>query len=208
MLKLRKEHNFIVAVYLGQVKLIGALFDIDGELVCREQLYEGVKAYDKDQVSKNISALTKNVIENLGVSRKKMMLIGVAAPGTSNYEKCIMFEQKSQRPENGDPIPNNLRSIKLIENIENHFHLLVLIDNNSNLAALAQFWFGFGLNTQNFVVYTIRIGISGDAILDGNLYGGQDNIVCKIGHTTIGCHGGRCFCGNRGCLEQEGRFRY
>ena len=207
VLSLRSGQNYMVAVYLGQVKLIGALFDLDGELICREELYEGVKAYDNASLPLNMTSLIKNVIANSGVAREKIMLIGIAAPGAINSEEGIIFEQDPRQLESGRPIPYNWRSIELIEKIKSYFNLPVLIDNNSNLAALAEYWFGVGLHSRNFIVYTIGAGIGAGAILDGKLYRGHDNIVCEIGHTTIDYRGKKCFCGNRGCLEPEGRFR-
>jgi glucokinase len=81
--------------------------------------------------------------------------------------------------------------------------LPVLIDNDANVAALAEFLFGAGRGAQNMVMLTIGTGIGGGLVLGGKLYHGTTGSGAELGHTVIDLNGPRCqgSCPNHGCVE-------
>jgi glucokinase len=81
--------------------------------------------------------------------------------------------------------------------------LPVFVDNDANVAALAEHRFGAGKGTQNMVMLTIGTGIGGGLILGGEIYRGATGAGAELGHLVIemdglGCQGN---CPNRGCVE-------
>ena len=72
---------------------------------------------------------------------------------------------------------------------------------------MGESWFGAGVGIDNFVLYSIGIGIGSGVIIDGMLYRGEDDVVSEIGHITIDYKGPKCICGNVGCLEIYAGFR-
>ena len=78
---------------------------------------------------------------------------------------------------------------------------LFFIDNDTRLAALGEWKFGEGKNSDNLVVMTIGTGIGTAAIIDGKLMRGKHFQAALGGHFTIDYHGRACNCGNTGCLE-------
>ncbi|MFE2377080.1 ROK family protein [Streptomyces sp. NPDC059398] len=75
-------------------------------------------------------------------------------------------------------------------------------DNEANLAALAELWFG-GLGTvRSFLYLTADIGVGGALVLDGELLRGAHGFAGEIGHVVADPAGPECRCGARGCLEQ------
>ena len=81
--------------------------------------------------------------------------------------------------------------------------LPVLIDNDANVAILAEHRFGAARGARNAVMLTIGTGIGGGLILDGRLYRGSTGAGAELGHTVIDADGPRCQgnCPNRGCVE-------
>jgi predicted NBD/HSP70 family sugar kinase len=83
--------------------------------------------------------------------------------------------------------------------------LPVTADNEANLAALAQLWFGrpgpLG-QPRDFVLVSGEIGIGAGVILDGRLYRGVRGHAGELGHVVIDPAGPPCGCGANGCLEQ------
>ena len=75
------------------------------------------------------------------------------------------------------------------------------VENDANATALAEWKFGAGKGTRNFVFLTMGTGIGGGLILDGKLYRGTNDLAGEIGHQTILMNGPLCGCGKRGCLE-------
>ena len=81
--------------------------------------------------------------------------------------------------------------------------LPVFVDNDANVAALAEHRAGAARGTREAVVLTIGTGIGGGLILRGELYRGSIGAGGELGHMVIDMHGPRCQanCPNRGCVE-------
>ncbi|WP_078854137.1 ROK family protein [Streptomyces sp. NRRL F-5135] len=80
--------------------------------------------------------------------------------------------------------------------------LPVSSDNEANLAALAELWFGGLGPIRTFLYLTGEIGVGGALVLDGELLRGAHGFAGEIGHVVADASGPRCRCGSRGCLEQ------
>jgi glucokinase len=77
----------------------------------------------------------------------------------------------------------------------------VLVDNDGNAAAWAEYRFGAGRAARVLVCVTLGTGIGGGIVIDGSLYRGAFGIASEFGHATVVPGGRRCACGNRGCWE-------
>jgi glucokinase len=78
-----------------------------------------------------------------------------------------------------------------------------VVDNDGNLAALAEHRAGAAVGAHNVVALTIGTGIGGGLILDDRLYRGSIGTGAELGHIVIDADGPRCQgnCPNHGCLE-------
>ena len=74
----------------------------------------------------------------------------------------------------------------------------VFIDNDANVAALAESVAGVSAGTSSSVFITIGTGI----ILNGKIWNGFHGIGGELGHVILDLDGVPCTCGNRGCLER------
>ena len=85
---------------------------------------------------------------------------------------------------------------------EGKFNLPVFVDNDGNVAALAEYIFGMRSSVNSMVALTIGTGVGCGIILDGKLFrGGGKNLSAELGHISINYLGPLCNCGNKGCLE-------
>ncbi|HEO64008.1 MAG TPA: ROK family protein [Candidatus Omnitrophica bacterium] len=85
--------------------------------------------------------------------------------------------------------------------LEEKVGLPVLIDNDANLAALAEYCLGSGEGSVNMLMVTLGTGVGGGLILNGQIYRGINNAAGEIGHIPLSLNGPLCNCGGRGCLE-------
>ena len=77
----------------------------------------------------------------------------------------------------------------------------VIVENDVNLVALAERWFGEGKGVENFFVVTVEHGVGMGICLDGRLYRGRGGMAAEFGHVRH-LEGGRpCRCGQLGCIE-------
>jgi glucokinase len=81
--------------------------------------------------------------------------------------------------------------------------LQVHVDNDVNLALLAELSLGAARGARFAVMLTLGTGIGGAVAIDGRIYRGADGAAGELGHVTVDLDGPPCQgdCPNRGCLE-------
>jgi glucokinase len=77
----------------------------------------------------------------------------------------------------------------------------VVVENDANAAAWAEYRYGAARGARVAVMVTMGTGIGGGLVLDGVLYRGAHGVGCEYGHMSVVPDGRRCACGNRGCWE-------
>lgn len=77
----------------------------------------------------------------------------------------------------------------------------VLVDNDGNLAALAEWHYGAGKGARNMWMVTLGTGIGGGHVVDGVVQRGVNGFAGEIGHMVVNPDGPRCTCGRKGCWE-------
>lgn len=75
-------------------------------------------------------------------------------------------------------------------------------DNEANLAALGELWFGGGARFGDYVHVSGEIGIGAGIVVDGRVFRGAHGFAGELGHLIAEPAGPPCSCGGRGCLEQ------
>lgn len=80
--------------------------------------------------------------------------------------------------------------------------LPVEVDNEANLAALGELWFGTGRELGDFLHVSGEIGIGAGIIVGGQVFRGAHGFAGELGHIPIVPDGPPCGCGGRGCLER------
>jgi glucokinase len=82
-----------------------------------------------------------------------------------------------------------------------HFGVPVYLDNDANMAALAEWVYGAGKGHDHLVYLTISTGIGGGVISNGRLLQGFRGMGAELGHMIIDPDGPRCGCGGYGHIE-------
>ncbi|MFN2568272.1 MAG: ROK family protein, partial [Candidatus Dormibacteria bacterium] len=77
----------------------------------------------------------------------------------------------------------------------------VVIENDANLAGYAEWLFGAGRGTRQFVFITVSTGIGGALVLDGQPFGGVAGTAGEVGHIPVSPSGAACSQGHVGCLD-------
>ena len=87
------------------------------------------------------------------------------------------------------------------EELEARLELPVHVENESNLAALAEHWTGAAVGIDDFVCVFGEVGVGGGVVLGGRLFRGSHGFGGEFGHVSVDPGGRRCACGSRGCVE-------
>lgn len=88
--------------------------------------------------------------------------------------------------------------------IEKMLGLQVIVENDANLAALAECLLGKGrtLGVDSLCMLTLGTGVGNGIILNGKIFDGMSGMAGEAGHVTIWPDGHVCGCESNGCLEQ------
>ncbi|MEX3622132.1 ROK family protein [Viridibacillus arvi] len=146
---------------------------------------------DSDHVLEEVRLLVEDIIKKSKIKKNKIIGVGVGMHGIVD-------------PFNGIAIyPPHLgwRDVPISEILEKKLNLPVLVDSDCNVLALAERWFGKGVDQNSFIVMNVDYGIGTGIMISGNLFHGADYGGGQIGHITVIGDGLKCSCGNYGCLE-------
>jgi len=81
------------------------------------------------------------------------------------------------------------------------FGVPTYVDNDANLAGLAEWKFGAARGHHNVLYLTVSTGVGGGVIINDRLLQGSHGLAAELGHTTVQADGPICGCGQRGHLE-------
>ncbi len=79
--------------------------------------------------------------------------------------------------------------------------LKVVVENDANVAAMAEYRHGAGRGARTMILLTLGTGIGGGIIIDGKLVNGARVTAGEVGHIVLNEKGPKCGCGAHGCLE-------
>ncbi|WP_203963017.1 ROK family glucokinase [Actinocatenispora thailandica] len=174
-----------IGVDVGGTKVAAAVVAEDGTVVAETR-----RDTPADDVSRTLQMIM-DAVEELA-SAHQAEAIGVGAAGWIDADRStVLFA------------PNIAwRNEPLRAELADKFGLPVVVENDANVAAWAEYRFGAGRDVESMIMYTVGTGIGGAVIMEGRLIRGAHGIAAELGHLTAVPDGQVCGCGRRGCLEQ------
>jgi glucokinase len=102
--------------------------------------------------------------------------------------------------------PPNLpgwENFELRRELEKRLKTRVVVENDANVAALAECLLGQGkeLKLNSLCMLTLGTGVGSGIILNGRIWHGMNGMAGESGHVSVDPQGPMCACGTRGCLE-------
>lgn len=86
--------------------------------------------------------------------------------------------------------------------------LPIVVENDANVAAIAEARAGAGLDQPDFLYVTLGTGVGGCIIAGGGIWRGATGGAGEVGHVSVDLNGRPCNCGGRGCVEAYIGQRY
>ncbi len=124
--------------------------------------------------------------------------VGVVLPGYMDRDRTRILFSANLPTLNGSQLPAD---------IQDAIPLPVSFDADSNAAALAEYRFGAGRNTQRLLVVVIGTGVGGGVVVAGKMLRVWNHLAGSLGHVIVDAQGPRCECGARGCVEAKASGR-
>ncbi len=175
-----------IGVDLGGTKMLV------GVLAGTETLYEQREA-STGQTEDELVELLVREVEEAREARPEAVAIGLGVPATIDHDRGVAVAAVN--------LP--LSELPLRDLVSERVGLPVFLDNDANVAALAEYLYGAAQGKPNTVMLTIGTGIGGGLVLAGELYRGATGAGAELGHTVIQADGPPCQgnCPNHGCVE-------
>jgi glucokinase len=173
-----------IGIDIGGTKIAGALVNESGEIL--SDLKVPTPATDPDAI---VDAVVHLVAE-LGAGHE-VLGVGVAAAGFIDADQAEIIYA-----------PNlSWRNEPFKQKLQQKIELPILIENDANAAAWAEYRFGAGRGYKHMIMLTIGTGVGGAVIANSKMLRGGYGIAGELGHIRMVPDGQLCGCGSRGCLE-------
>jgi glucokinase-like ROK family protein len=174
LLEFNAEGYVVLGVDLGGTKMYGAISDLGGNIISEVNL--GRHGTSGEESFNRLVALIDTLLASPKLEGRRVRGIGVGAPGITLHQEGIVKWAFTL----------NWKDFPLKARLAERYNLPIIVDNDVNLAALGELWFGAGQNTQNMVLVAIGTGIGSGIIIDGALYRGSTEASGEIGHMIPG----------------------
>jgi glucokinase len=163
-----------------------------GVLAGVETLYESREASDLHSQDDLVEQLVRE-IKGAMDARPNAAAVGLGVPATIDHERGVALFATN--------LP--IADLPLRDLIAERVGLPTFLDNDANVAALAEHQYGAARGKSTTVMLTIGTGIGGGVIIDGEIFRGATGAGVELGHVVIQADGPPCpgNCPNHGCLE-------
>ena len=180
----------ILGVEMGGAHVAVALIDLRGKVLAWETRDHPVRS-DPDGTRQLIAELCDKCLADPAAGARPLVGIGLAVASPVDPSD-----------------PNRLSSNVLpdwkgnlgLDDLCEKLGVPLLVDNDANLGALADYWWGLGDKTDNLAYIKVATGVGSGHVIEGEIYRGATGVAGEIGHMSIDPNGGPCVCGLRGCL--------
>jgi glucokinase len=176
--------GFAIGLDLGGTKLATILIGPDGRI--RHRRHREHHARDYPAV---LEAVAEAVRECDGFGYAPMVGLAVAGPLDRDRERVLAALNLgfADRPLRAD--------------LRERLGRPVVLENDANAAAVAEYRVGAGVGARCLVLLTLGTGIGGGIVVDGQVLRGAAGAAAELGHLPVGAVGAGCGCGATGCLE-------
>lgn len=191
-LALRPEGGAVIGVEIGVGFISVILTDFVANILWREYI-EYSSAKPQLEIISDAEKLIDQAIVFAKEKYLRLLGIGLGVPGLVNVQKGELLFAPNLGWRN---VPLRLMWVQ-------RFHVPVYIENEANLGALAEYYFGVGRDVDNFIYLSSGAGLGGGVIINGKLFKGGHGFAGEIGHIQRDPQGEMCGCGRRGCWETQ-----
>ncbi|WP_040204316.1 ROK family transcriptional regulator [Neobacillus jeddahensis] len=190
MYQLNGDAFKVIGVTIRSHSIRVGLINLVGDILYYEEQYQSSNT-KPEVMADAVSSIVDRVLHETKTQRHEVRGIGLGMHGIVDAVNGISIYPPHLKWEN----------VAIRDLLEERIHFPVLVDNDCNTLALAEYWYGGGRSLNSFITLNVDYGIGAGIIVDGNIFHGRDFGAGQIGHTVVSDNGPLCSCGKYGCLE-------
>jgi glucokinase-like ROK family protein len=180
----------ILGIDVGEAHVAAAIIDLRGQVQAWEYRPYAVRA-DPAGTQALMVELSDACLKRWKLGKDRLAGVGVAVPSPVDPRDPDHVSDVVMPEWQGHSVGALLRE---------RFGVPVFVDNDANLGALAERWWGAGREVDDFVYVKVATGVGAGLIVRKEIYRGANGVAGEIGHLAIDPKGEPCVCGLRGCL--------
>ena len=184
-----QDVKYAIGVDLGGTNIKAALVSPSGEIEAMDSRPTQTET-GADGVSDRIADMVRHLSSVRSLALEDLAGVGVGVPGVTTADGTVILA------------PNlDWHHVPFKQMLEERLKIRVEVDNDANVAALAEARVGVGAGCDTLVFFTLGTGIGGGIVLNGRIHHGASHAAGEVGHLCILPDGPICGCGKPGCLE-------
>lgn len=184
----------LVGLKLNVDYLVGVVTDLTGRVLCRERVAAPLETLGPAQGLRRVAELARSLLAGCGAFPDQVEAVIVSVPGLVQSDADILSYAPNLHWAQVD-IGNTLRGRLGWRRAR------FLVDNDANLAAIAEYAVGDSAGTRHLLFVVGEIGVGAGILVDGQVVRGRSGFAGEVGHMPLGSPEAECDCGRRGCWE-------
>lgn len=173
LIEFNTDENITIGLDLGGTKAYACVIDLSGKVFCEKYVHvhstKGTECYNF------VVSLIEEMLVSARSQNKIIRGISVGVPGVTSHSKGEVIFAPSLEWSN----------LPLKSMLENHFNMPVIVENDVNMAALGEMWYGYGRQRKNIVLIAMGTGLGSGIIVDGCIYRGVNEAAGEIGYIIL-----------------------
>jgi predicted NBD/HSP70 family sugar kinase len=191
LLRLDPSAGAAVGVDFGHSHVHVAVADLSSRVLAERRV--AVEVDDDATTALNTAAeLVNDLIAASGLDRGRIVCAGMGVPGP--------FDRRTGEIGSTVIMPGWV-GLRAGEELARRIGLPVEVDNDANLGALGELFYGAARGLTDFVYVKHSTGIGAGIVVGGRLHRGVTGFAGELGHVRVPDDVTVCRCGNRGCLQ-------
>ncbi|MCI4663751.1 MAG: ROK family transcriptional regulator [Neomegalonema sp.] len=190
-LRLRPDAARVAGVKISLHRISVTITNFAGELLGASEISVRANHQPPERIAQMVDEALETALRAQEMSRNALHGVGIGLPGFVDGETGVSHWS----PVFGEG------AYDVAALFSKQLQLPCFVDNDANLATVAEHWFGRGKGRGDMLAVTIEHGVGMGMVIGGRLYRGAHGIGAEFGHTKIRPGGALCRCGQRGCIE-------
>ncbi len=190
-LKVRGDAHRVVGLKLAERTISAVLTDFRNQVLAEHSVETGGAAMSLEEAGAAVGRVVTELVARAGRRKPRLSAVGIGLPGAVDGARGTVH---------WSPVLAD-RAVPLADSLGARLGLPVFVENDANLVAVAEQFYGAGRQVETFLVVTIEEGVGLGFVLDNAVYRGARGFASEFGHMKVQPGGALCRCGQRGCLE-------
>lgn len=193
------DNKFVIGIDAGGTKVAYGLFDSSGNLTDRFQHPTDIEA-DGPSFCDGVLHNIDEMLRRNGLTTDALLGIGICMPSFILFDQGYVCMTSAM---------TNIKDFAMRDYMAARLPVRIVLDNDSNVAALAEHKHGAGRGSKHMIYMATSTGIGSGIIINEKLFRGSYGWAGECGHMLITPDEGiLCGCGNKGCFMSYASGRY